>query len=144
MNERKLTQKRRENFKKLEYMAYNPHINCTPVNTNQSYSHYYVGCVVDWMLAKGVPANVLPDFWEEDNRDDIESFIKKHGQRFRHKWERPQIVSEAIFSTKLRADRFVLDTGEIIEIAESEDQSSLDKKHKLYNNMGLEFVVVKI
>ena len=144
MNRRELENRRRKNYEKLEWMAYSHNVNSTPINTNQSFSHYYVGCLVDWMLAKGVPANVLPDFWKKDNQDDIHSFIKKHGQRFRNKWERPQVIAEAHFGVKLRADRFILDTGEIIEIADSEDQASLDRKHRMYNNIGLKFIVIRI
>lgn len=153
MNRKELELKRRENLRLLD-TGYRPKINAVELNINNSIKHEAAKFYISWMIRKGVPIDsMLVTIYKgvathklKRPRDiDLAEYITDNfGQKFSRKWQRPQIVTEARFSKRLRADIFVLDTGEVIEIAQTESERSLNRKRKIYENMGLKFYVVRV
>jgi len=135
MNRVELERIRRENLNKLD-TAYRPKVNALEVDIGNSFVHELVKFYCVWLLRNGVPANMLPKLnmkeidWRYFGAAELYS-------KFKHEWKRPQVVTEARFkksikinpddlmvenlerlhkSKQRRADIFILDTGEIIEI----------------------------
>ena len=56
-----------------------------------------------------------------------------------------EFITEAIITTgDLRADILVLDDFKVIEIANTESESSLEEKRAKYKELGLHFEVVRV
>ena len=150
LNREQLERIRRENLNKFD-SAYRSNLNRIEYNPSESIEHFMAKTICFILLRNGVPANQLRSWikndpltynfqqdwkdWESLTPDLITQWIKDDGQKFKHEWQRPQVVTEARFMTwygklegklkQRRADIFILDTGEIIEI---ETGKSYEKK----------------
>ena len=133
MNRLELENKRLENFHKLDWQQFRPKYNALEVDINNGYEHEKAKFRCLWLIRKGVPAFKLQDILMG------EEFEENFFINFKHEWERPVVITEARFKEfsgikkvktkeyldmdvyhnvpiKRRADIFILDTGECIEI----------------------------
>lgn len=140
MNRKDIEKIRRENLNKLD-TTFRPKINAVEVNINNSIEHELAKFICVWSLRIGFPASQLQYvITGQFEGKTIFLPIILLGQKFKHEWERPQVVTEARFkktrwdvgnkyypdldkagnlkigTIQRRADIFILDTGEIVEI----------------------------
>lgn len=135
--------RRKENLKLLDTDAYRPKINCLEVDVNNTFKHELGKFLMYWMIKKGVPADCAGErvkYIANSTRTDyvaylVNHFVESDGVKLK-KHEVPSIVSEARMREGHRADLYVLDTGERVEII-----SSCDKSVVPYSK---ETVVVKV
>lgn len=97
MNRIELEKKRRENLRKLD-IAYRPKINAVEVDIGNTFGHENAKFVCVWLIRKGIPASTLQDIIDARNSFEMEKIIEEYGQKFKHKWEVPCVVTEARFS----------------------------------------------
>jgi len=104
--------------------AYRPKINACEVDINNSFKHELGKFLALWMIRNKVPANQLEDVFDRLRGDKrFKEFIKMINEIVKEfevkEMVRPAVVTEARFKIGRRADLFVLDTKEIIEIETS-------------------------
>jgi len=122
MNQRMLILERLKNYSKLDGDAYRPKVNALEIDINNSLKHEFAKFLCVWLIRKGVEADNLPKiiknhFFTKMDSLGIKGDISRYMTRFKHKWEVPEVVTEARFKDgKRRGDIFILDTGEIVEI----------------------------
>ena len=125
MNRLELENKRLENFHKLDWQQFRPKYNALEVDIGNSIEHEMAKFICVELIRNGVEAKQIPtlrirgfNFWKFSPIPmAIEWAVKEHGQKFKHEWERPVIITECRFKGgKRRADIFILDTGECVEI----------------------------
>lgn len=127
MNRIELITKRNENRRKL---TLNSLRNVNKVVFGSESIGHKLGKTIGFIfLRAGIEAEQLQSFFNDPWWQDlkmIEWFIEKFGQKFKHWWKRPHVVTEAEFTTQAinywgkkidrRADLFLLDNGKIVEI----------------------------
>jgi len=112
-------------------------INSVEIDIANSIEHELAKFVCVWLIRKGFLANNLPKIYKEWNLacdgelifSYIPEIIKKYGQKFKRKWQIPQVVTEArfkkieyvkstgktkgadVFDFAPRADIWILDKG---------------------------------
>jgi len=103
-------------------------VNAVEIDINNSIEHELGKFICVWLIRKGVPRDLLPEYFKNakiggyDVQDIAIGLAEGDGQKFNRKWQVPQVVTEARFKVKStwlqrrRADIFILDTGEIVEI----------------------------
>jgi hypothetical protein len=118
MSQRDLEIKRIANYNKLD-LAYRPKTNVLEIDINNTLAHELAKCVCFYLLRKGIPANLLPEFFKQKdwhNPSNSYMFVIQNGSVYKRTYLRPHIVVEARFKEGRRADLFCLDSGEKIEI----------------------------
>jgi len=129
MNRVELERKRLENFHKLDWMQFRPKYTALEIDIGNSIEHEMAKFICVWLIRNGVPTDLLQGSfkwnkltegevnWKSVPLQEFADRTKNLGQKFKHEWERPVIITEARFKGgKRRADIFILDTGECIEI----------------------------
>ena len=153
MNRVELESKRLENFHKLDWQQFRPKYNALEIDIGNSIEHEMAKFICVELIRNGVEAKQIPtlrirgfNFWKFSPIPmAIEWAVKEHGQKFKHEWERPVVITEARFKEfekinnkeiekyletrnikdiikenvkpiQRRADIFILDTGEKVEI----------------------------
>ena len=132
MNKETLIKARKINFEELEKEKYKIiKRNAVEVDVNNSFAHELAKFVSVWLIRHGVLPEYLQDIFAKDfithfgnfAIDVWQSFVKtvdsvvdNFGLKYDADWKRPEIVTEARLKNGRRADIFVLDTGEIVEI----------------------------
>jgi hypothetical protein len=137
MSQKNLILTRKENLKLLDTDKYRPKINCLEIDVNNTFKHELGKFLMYWMVKKGVPADCASKKFEwnpfpesdlslrmDEMESMIESITKCNGVKLK-KHEVPHIVSEARMRAGHRADLFVLDTGERVEIVNHCDKSTI-------------------
>jgi hypothetical protein len=117
------------------------------ITGGQAFKHYISRCIVVWMLKNGVPANLIDEafFGIRITLDDLNCRVEASVKKFSCETDVPIVFQEAWFSEKLRADLFLPKTGDVIEIADSEEEKSLKLKERAYKNMdGLSFYALRV
>jgi hypothetical protein len=135
MNREQLERIRRENLNKLD-SAYRSNLNRIEYNPSESIEHFLTKSICFILLRNGVSTEWLQRIINETYfatdilRMNVKSnelpilitqSLRYYRQKFKHEWQRPQVVTEARFKDKCpksgrRVDIFILDTGEIVEI----------------------------
>jgi len=119
MNQKQLIQTRQNNLKLLDTLA-RPKLNAVEVDINNNIEHETTKFLCVYMIRKGVPATTLPKYFQNMSKYKVREFIDCFGEKFKEEWRRPVIITEARFKKfsgkTRRADIFILDTGEKVEI----------------------------
>jgi len=122
MNRKELELKRLENLKKLD-RSYRPKINAVEVDTNNSFKHEFSKFLSVFLLRAGYTADELSILIPKIINRKCKALLKEMHYLVARKYPfprkkiiKPNVVTEARFKNKRRADIFVLDTGEIVEI----------------------------
>lgn len=134
MKRKELEKIRRSNLNKLD-RSFRPKINAVEIDINNSIKHELGKVICFWFLRKGVLPEMIQSFFNvaEDYKfdninevfEELKLYASYYGQKFKRKWQVPQVVTEARFKELIpwgkglhrrRADIFILDTGEIVEI----------------------------
>ena len=123
---------------------------------SESEGHYLAKCMIVRLLKEGVPPNAIPEYFQ--GRDlcvsvpGIRLIASKEAVSLK-RWHRPKVYTEARFTGRLgsavshRADIFVAASVEgrsVIEIVDSEDKGSLDRKRNYFEKRGIKFYEVRI
>ena len=130
MNQKDRLQTRKENLKLVDTDTYRPKINCLEIDVNNTFRHELGKFMMYWLIRKGVNADCASVAFNVDDiyrrmmflDDDLKEFIEKNGVKLK-KQEVPHIVSEARMREGHRADLFILDSGERVEIVNHNEKS---------------------
>jgi len=130
MNRIELEKKRRESLNRLD-RAYKPKINAVEVDINNSFVHELAKFLAVWLIRKGFPPEDLPSML--NNLSEYKSLItgflslSEPPKQKIPRWKIPQVVTEARFKNGKRADIYILDTGQTVEI---ETNPKRAKRHR--------------
>ena len=147
MNKTEFTKLHKWAYDLLDYSAYRPVEGVIRWSLSESPSHFLTKCMIIRQLKRGIhptdvefPINIFGGFAV------IPIIEPKKMGISGSKWRRPKIYTEARFSKRLRADILAVTTAGayVIEIADTETKKEIDRKHALYNKMGLKFIEVRI
>jgi hypothetical protein len=157
LNQLQLETIRRKNFNKLD-TAYRPKKNAMEIDINNSIEHEIAKFFCVWLIRKGLPAEQLPEIFENDWDDGIlATDFDCDDSEIKESWRRPVVVTEARFkpanvisayhsdkhksqkqilkemtevTQKLtrRTDIFILDTGQCVEI---ETDKTIEKENAI-------------
>lgn len=141
MNKRDLIRARTANKAKLEPSSWK-NINRIEIDIGNSIEHEIAKCICFILLRNGVPAEQLPHLVpgricgaenpEEYSAYWIERMVEEYGIAHGLKeWQRPVIVSEARFKDGHRADLYVLNNDNEVEIILSSEPKKLKENQIL-------------
>lgn len=127
---------RNTNFKKLDLQSYRPKINAIELDIGNTLRHEMSKVIVVWLIRHGYAASSIPQLFGfggiTEKLHELEKVVKTPEPGFTH-WQVPQVVTEARFiGGKRRADVFILDTGEVIEVETNRKVRKLDASETIY------------
>lgn len=121
---------RKRNLELVDTDKYRPKINCLEIDINNSFKHELGKFLMFWLIRKGVNADCASIYFNHKPildaigylKENITLFIKTDGVKLK-KHEVPHIVSEARMREGHRADLYVLDNNQRIEVVNHCDRS---------------------
>lgn len=150
MNKLEYEQLKLRGIRLLETNSHRPVPNVIRWGTNETWEHYLLKCNVARALYEGVPTHAISELVEANEGlffyDSTIMGWKKGTKMLKYKmksWERPMIITEAVFKIGTRADIFLISPFDklcAIEIAKSERKKSLKIKEKRYGEIDVDFV----
>ena len=120
---RLITLKKRGKNLQLLDESYRPKINAVEIDINNSFKHEFAKFLCVYLLRKGYDPFELQDLIPKILKKKCQALLREISRLTRRKYpfpkvkiEYPDVVTEARFKNRRRADIFILDTGKIIEI----------------------------
>ncbi len=106
-------------------------------STGESWEHYMIKCKIVRLLKE----KVMPYLIEDALKD-----MKNYKKLIDKDNKTPTVYTEAIFPKDLRADILAItDEGVfVIEIAKSEEKESLERKEKLFKELDIEMIEIRV
>jgi len=136
MNKYELMESRNKNFQRLDLQTFRPKINAIELDIGNTLRHELSKVIVVWFIRHGYSASSIPPMFGfggiTEKLRELENIVKTPNTGFTT-WQVPQIVTEARFKGgKRRADVFILDTGEIVEIETNRAIHKSDASETIY------------
>ena len=118
MNKQELELARWKNLNKLDVFAFRPKINAVEINVGNSINHELTKFLCVWLIRNGVPVYELETFLKKPQiiperiiergigligelMDNVQDITDLYGQKYKHEWERPNVVTESIMKDKI-------------------------------------------